>query len=112
MGRFVACRKASAYVERQVCSGDFATTVAGSNSGMTFGWPGMPDDVRIVIRIEAVKEYPCAKGPGQTMIDDGCAKNSHNDGQRPVEPHRKNEGEQLGLFADLGHCDSPGRDEK
>ena len=43
-------------IKRQVCGGDFATTIRRSDYGMTFGLPGIPDDVRIVIQIEAVKQ--------------------------------------------------------
>ena len=42
--------------KRQVCGGDFETTIARSNYGMRFGLPGIPDEVRIVIQIEADKQ--------------------------------------------------------
>jgi len=42
--------------KRQVCGGDFATTLQRSAYGMSFGLPGIPDEVRIVIQIEAVKQ--------------------------------------------------------
>ena len=42
--------------QRRVCGGDFATTIQRSNYGMSFGLPGVPDDVRLVIQIEAIKQ--------------------------------------------------------
>ena len=42
--------------KRQTCGGDFGTTIQRSAYGMTFGLPGIPDEVRIVIQIEAVKQ--------------------------------------------------------
>jgi polyisoprenoid-binding protein YceI len=41
---------------KQVCGGDFATTIKRSEFGMTYGLPGIPDEVRLVIQIEAVAE--------------------------------------------------------
>lgn len=43
-------------IKRQVCGGDFATTIQRSAYGMSYGLPGIPDDVRIVIQIEAVRQ--------------------------------------------------------
>ena len=42
--------------KREVCGGDFGTTILRSAYGMKFGQPGIPDEVRIVIQIEAVKQ--------------------------------------------------------
>lgn len=42
--------------KKQICGGDFGTTIQRSAYGMTFGLPGIPDEVRIVIQIEAVKQ--------------------------------------------------------
>ena len=43
-------------IKRQVCGGDFSTTIRRSAYGMSFGLPGIPDDVRIVIQIEAIRQ--------------------------------------------------------
>lgn len=43
-------------LKRQVCGGDFTTTIRRSAYGMSFGLPGIPDDVRVVIQIEAVRQ--------------------------------------------------------
>ncbi len=43
-------------IKRQVCGGDFSTTIRRSAFGMTFGLPGIPDDVRMVIQIEAIRQ--------------------------------------------------------
>ncbi|HUH60241.1 MAG TPA: YceI family protein [Candidimonas sp.] len=39
----------------EVCGGDFETTLVRSDYGMTYGLPGIPDPIRILIQIEAVK---------------------------------------------------------
>jgi polyisoprenoid-binding protein YceI len=39
----------------EVCGGDFETTLARSDYGMEFGLPGIPDQIHILIQIEAVK---------------------------------------------------------
>lgn len=41
---------------REVCGGDFETTIKRSQWGMTYGLPGIPDDVRLVIQVEAIKQ--------------------------------------------------------
>ncbi len=41
--------------KRDTCGGDFETTIARSRWGMGFGLPGIPDSVRLVIQIEAVR---------------------------------------------------------
>jgi polyisoprenoid-binding protein YceI len=43
-------------LKREVCGGDFETTIKRSQWGMTYGLPGIPDDVRLVIQVEAVKQ--------------------------------------------------------
>lgn len=39
-----------------ICGGDFETTIPRSEWGMDFGVPGIPDSVRMVIQIEAIKQ--------------------------------------------------------
>jgi polyisoprenoid-binding protein YceI len=39
----------------EACGGDFETTLTRSDFGMNFGLPGIPDAVRILIQIEALK---------------------------------------------------------
>ncbi|WP_298011524.1 YceI family protein [uncultured Aquabacterium sp.] len=43
-------------IQREVCGGDFATTIQRSAYGMTYGVPNIPDDVKLVIQIEAIKQ--------------------------------------------------------
>ncbi len=43
-------------LKREVCGGDFTTTIKRSEYGMTYGLPGIPDDIRLVIQVEAVKQ--------------------------------------------------------
>lgn len=43
-------------IEREVCGGDFETTIMRSQWGMGFGLPGIPDSVRLVIQIEAIRQ--------------------------------------------------------
>ncbi|MBV6271905.1 YceI family protein [Alcaligenaceae bacterium CGII-47] len=43
-------------IEREICGGDFETTIKRSQYGMSFGLPGIPDTVRLVIQIEAIKQ--------------------------------------------------------
>ena len=40
--------------KKQVCGGDFEANIKRSDWGMSYGLPGIPDDVRIVVQIEAV----------------------------------------------------------
>jgi polyisoprenoid-binding protein YceI len=44
------------FFKREVCGGDFETTVKRSLYGMTYGLPGIPDDIRLLIQIEAVRQ--------------------------------------------------------
>lgn len=43
-------------LKREVCGGDFETTIKRSQWGMNFGLPGIPDDVRLLIQVEAIKQ--------------------------------------------------------
>ena len=43
-------------LKAEVCGGDFETTIKRSDYGMKFGLPGIPDDVKLVIQAEAVKQ--------------------------------------------------------
>ncbi len=42
--------------KREVCGGDFETTIARSQWGMTYGLPDLPDNIRLLIQIEAIKQ--------------------------------------------------------
>jgi polyisoprenoid-binding protein YceI len=43
-------------LKREVCGGDFETTIQRSQWGMTYGLPGIPDNVRLLIQVEAIKQ--------------------------------------------------------
>jgi polyisoprenoid-binding protein YceI len=43
-------------LKREVCGGDFETTITRSQWGITYGLPGIPDNIRLLIQIEAVKQ--------------------------------------------------------
>jgi polyisoprenoid-binding protein YceI len=43
-------------LKREVCGGDFETTIVRSQYGITYGLPGIPDNVRLLIQVEAVKQ--------------------------------------------------------
>lgn len=43
-------------LKREVCGGDFDTTITRSEFGMNYGLPFIPDNVRLVIQVEAVKQ--------------------------------------------------------
>jgi len=43
-------------LKREVCGGDFEATLQRSQWGMTFGLPGIPDSVRLVVQIEAARQ--------------------------------------------------------
>jgi polyisoprenoid-binding protein YceI len=43
-------------LKREVCGGDFETTIKRSDFGMAFGLPFIPDDIKLVIQIEAIKQ--------------------------------------------------------
>lgn len=42
--------------QRQVCGGDFETTIQRADFGMTYGLPGIPNDIKLVIQVEAVRQ--------------------------------------------------------
>ena len=47
----------SPMLKREVCGGDFETTIARSQWGMNYGINfGIPDNVRLLIQIEAIKQ--------------------------------------------------------
>ena len=46
----------SPLIKRQICGGDFETTIARSQWGMTYGVPGIPDNIRLAIQVEAIKQ--------------------------------------------------------
>jgi len=43
-------------LKREVCGGDFETTIQRSAFGMNYGVPMIPDQVKLVIQVEAVKQ--------------------------------------------------------
>jgi polyisoprenoid-binding protein YceI len=43
-------------LKREVCGGDFETTLVRSAYGSSYGLPGIPDNIRLLIQIEAVKQ--------------------------------------------------------
>jgi polyisoprenoid-binding protein YceI len=44
-------------LKREVCGGDFAATIKRSQWGMNWGLEmGIPDDVRLVVQVEAIKQ--------------------------------------------------------
>jgi polyisoprenoid-binding protein YceI len=43
-------------IKREVCGGDFEATIQRSAYGMGYGLPGIPDDVRLVIQVEAIRQ--------------------------------------------------------
>ncbi|HKX95517.1 MAG TPA: YceI family protein [Methylibium sp.] len=43
-------------LKREVCGGDFETTIQRSQWGMTYGLPAIPDNVRLLIQVEAVRQ--------------------------------------------------------
>ena len=48
---------ANPMLKREVCGGDFETTIQRSQWGITYGMPAVaPDNVRLVIQVEAVKQ--------------------------------------------------------
>jgi polyisoprenoid-binding protein YceI len=42
--------------KREVCGGDFETTIRRSQWGMTWGLPGVPDEVRLTVQVEAIRQ--------------------------------------------------------
>jgi len=45
----------SPFVKREVCGGDFEATIKRSLFDVSYGLPGIPDDIRLLIQIEAIK---------------------------------------------------------
>jgi polyisoprenoid-binding protein YceI len=43
-------------LKREVCGGDFETTIKRSDWGVSYGLPGIPDNVRLLVQVEAVKQ--------------------------------------------------------
>lgn len=43
-------------LKREVCGGDFETTIQRSLWGMGYGLPAIPDSVRLLIQVEAVRQ--------------------------------------------------------
>lgn len=43
-------------LKREVCGGDFETTIQRSQFDMRWGLPGIPDNIRLLIQIEAVRQ--------------------------------------------------------
>lgn len=44
------------YVKREVCGGDFETTITRSQYDMKYGLPGIPDNIRLLIQVEGIKQ--------------------------------------------------------
>ncbi|MBC7622816.1 MAG: polyisoprenoid-binding protein [Aeromicrobium sp.] len=45
----------SPFVKREVCGGDFETTIMRSQYDMSYGLPGIPDAIRLLIQVEGIK---------------------------------------------------------
>lgn len=43
-------------LKREVCGGDFETTITRSQFGSSYGLPGIPDNIKLMIQIEAAKQ--------------------------------------------------------
>ena len=48
----------SPLIRREICGGDFETTIRRSDFGMDYKVPEIADDVHLVIQIEAIKQTP------------------------------------------------------
>jgi polyisoprenoid-binding protein YceI len=46
----------SPMIKKQVCGGDFEATVKRSEYGMNYGVPFIPDNIRLLIQIEAIRQ--------------------------------------------------------
>ena len=46
----------SPMLKREVCGGDFETTIQRGEFGMSYGLPFIPNDIKLVIQVEAVKQ--------------------------------------------------------
>ncbi|HEU4459005.1 MAG TPA: YceI family protein [Methylibium sp.] len=43
-------------LQREVCGGDFETTIQRSQWGMSYGLPGIPDNIKLLVQVEAIKQ--------------------------------------------------------
>ena len=43
-------------LKREVCGGDFETTIQRTQFGNNYGVPGIPDNIKLLIQVEAVKQ--------------------------------------------------------
>jgi polyisoprenoid-binding protein YceI len=43
-------------LKREVCGGDFETTIQRSQFGNSYGLPGIPDGIKLLVQVEAVKQ--------------------------------------------------------
>jgi polyisoprenoid-binding protein YceI len=43
-------------LKREVCGGDFETTITRTQYDMGYGVPGIPDNIRLLIQVEAIKQ--------------------------------------------------------
>ncbi|MBA2724048.1 MAG: polyisoprenoid-binding protein [Methylibium sp.] len=43
-------------LKREVCGGDFETTIQRSQWGITYALPVQPDDIRLLVQVEAVRQ--------------------------------------------------------
>jgi polyisoprenoid-binding protein YceI len=46
----------SPMLKREVCGGDFETTITRSQFDMKYGLPFIPDNIRLLIQVEAIKQ--------------------------------------------------------
>jgi len=46
----------SPFFKREVCGGDFETTIQRADYGMSYGMPVIPDDIKLLIQIEAITQ--------------------------------------------------------
>lgn len=46
----------SPMLKREVCGGDFETTLRRSQWGIDYGLPKIPDDIRLLVQVEAVRQ--------------------------------------------------------
>ena len=44
------------FVKREACGGDFETTIQRSQWGSNYGLPGIPDNVRLLVQVEAIRQ--------------------------------------------------------
>ncbi len=44
------------FVKREACGGDFETTLQRSQWGSSYGLPGIPDNVRLLVQVEAIRQ--------------------------------------------------------